>query len=138
MIRSCFVEFVQHSNVLSMNLWGRKWSPLSYPSAILAPPPNSFSGRFPISSSFVWLGGHFSCSFTCWVFLCFFILFRLLCLEWPFCILVVCGSFLLWRFLPLGGVGQVACQGFLVREACVSVLVHGTGFPLSGVQLSVQ
>ena len=26
---------------------------------------NSFSGRFPISSSFVWFGGHFSCSFTC-------------------------------------------------------------------------
>ena len=41
----------------------------------------------------VWLGGHFSCSFTCWVFLCLFILFRLLCLAWPFCVLVVCGSF---------------------------------------------
>ena len=26
--RSCFVEFAQRSNVLSMNLWGRKWSPL--------------------------------------------------------------------------------------------------------------
>ena len=26
---------------------------------------NSFSGRFPISSSFVWFGGHLSCSFTC-------------------------------------------------------------------------
>ena len=26
---------------------------------------NSFSGRFPTSSSFVWFGGHFSCSFTC-------------------------------------------------------------------------
>ena len=64
---------------------------------------NSFSGRFPISS-FVWLGGHFSCSFACWVFLCLFILFRLLCLEWAFCILLVCGSFLLWRFLPVGGV----------------------------------
>ena len=25
--RSCFVEFAQHSNDLSMNLWGRKWSP---------------------------------------------------------------------------------------------------------------
>ena len=25
--RSCFVEFTQHSNVLLMNLWGRKWSP---------------------------------------------------------------------------------------------------------------
>ena len=28
----------------------------------------------------------------------------------------------------MGGVGQVACQGFLVREACVSVLVGGAGF----------
>ena len=30
----------------------------------------------------------------------------------------------------MGGVGQVACQGFLVREACVGVLVGGAGFPL--------
>ena len=29
---------------------------------------------------------------------------------------------------------QVACQGFLVREACVRVLVDGAGFLLSGVQ----
>ena len=28
----------------------------------------------------------------------------------------------------MGGVGQVACQGFLVREACVGVLVGGAGF----------
>ena len=41
---------------------------------------------------------------------------------------------LLWSFLPVGGVGQVACQGFLVREACVGVLVGGAGFLLSGVQ----
>ena len=26
---------------------------------------NSVSGRFPISSSFVWFGGQLSCSFTC-------------------------------------------------------------------------
>ena len=32
----------------------------------------------------------------------------------------------------MGGVGQVACQRFLVREACVSVLVGGAGFLLSG------
>ena len=48
--------------------------------------------------------------------------------------LEVCGSSLLWRFLPVGGIGQVACQGFLVREACVGVLVGGAGFLLSGVQ----
>ena len=35
---------------------------------------------------------------------------------------------------PVGGVGRVACQGFLVREACVGVLVGGAGFLLSGVQ----
>ena len=29
--RNCFVEFAQHSNVLSMNLWGRKWSPHPIP-----------------------------------------------------------------------------------------------------------
>ena len=33
-----------------------------------------------------------------------------------------------------GGVLSVACQGFLVREACVGVLVGGAGFLLSGVQ----
>ena len=27
----------------------------------------------------------------------------------------------------MGGVGPVACQGFLVREACVRVLVGGDG-----------
>ena len=48
--------------------------------------------------------------------------------------LEVCGSFLLRWYLPVGGVGQVACQGFLVREACVSVLVGGAGFLLPEVQ----
>ena len=38
----------------------------------------------------------------------------------------------------MGGVGRLVCQGFLVREACVSALVHGIGFLLSGVQWSVQ
>ena len=41
---------------------------------------------------------------------------------------------LLWSFLTLGGVVGVAYQGFLVREACVGVLVSGAGFLLSGVQ----
>ena len=41
---------------------------------------------------------------------------------------------LLWHFLAVGGVVWVACQGFLVREACVGVLVGGAGFLLSGVQ----
>ena len=34
----------------------------------------------------------------------------------------------------MGGFLQVACQGFLVREACVGDLVGGAGFLLSGVQ----
>ena len=41
---------------------------------------------------------------------------------------------LLWHFLAVCGFVQVGCQGFLVREACVSVLVGGAGFLLSGVQ----
>ena len=38
----------------------------------------------------------------------------------------------------MGGVVSVACQGFLVREACVGVLVGEAGFLLSAVQQSVQ
>ena len=34
----------------------------------------------------------------------------------------------------MGGVERVACQGFLVREACVGVMEGGAGFFLSGVQ----
>ena len=41
---------------------------------------------------------------------------------------------LLWSFLTVGGVVQVTCPGFLVREACVGVLVGGAGFLLSRVQ----
>ena len=41
---------------------------------------------------------------------------------------------LLWSFLTVGGVVQVAFQGFQVREACVGVLVGGAGFLLSEVQ----
>ena len=48
--------------------------------------------------------------------------------------LEVFGSSLLWRLIPVGGVGQVACQAFLVREACIGVLVGGAGSLLSGVQ----
>ena len=38
----------------------------------------------------------------------------------------------------MGGVGLVACHGFLVRGACICVLVGGVGSLLCGVQLSVQ
>ena len=34
----------------------------------------------------------------------------------------------------MGGFELVVCQGFLVREACIGVLVGGAGSLLSGVQ----
>ena len=37
----------------------------------------------------------------------------------------------MWRFLTVCGFVQVACQGFLVREACIGVLVSGAVFLLS-------
>ena len=40
---------------------------------------------------------------------------------------------LLWSFLAVGVVVWVACQGFLIWEACVSVLVGGAEFLLSEV-----
>ena len=39
----------------------------------------------------------------------------------------------------MGGVVWMSCQGFLVREACVGVLVGGAGFLLwSAMQCSVM
>ena len=52
----------------------------------------------------------------------------LLCLGWPFCILAACGV------LCIVERPHMACQGCLVREACVGVLVGRAGFLLSGVQ----
>ena len=37
---------------------------------------NSFSGRLPISSLFVWSWGFLPCSFICCMFLCLFLLFN--------------------------------------------------------------
>ena len=37
---------------------------------------------------------------------------------------------LLWLFLAVCGFVQVACQGFLVRESCVGVLMGGAVFLL--------
>ena len=45
---------------------------------------------------------------------------------------------LLLSLLAVDGVVSVACQGFLVREAFVGVLVVGAEFLLFGVQRSVQ
>ena len=51
--------------------------------------------------------------------------------------LEVCGSSLLWRFLPVGGVGRVACQGFLVWEACVCFLVSAMKCPVVSFEVSM-
>jgi len=48
--------------------------------------------------------------------------------------LEVCGSSLLWSLLPMGRVGVVTCQGFLVRGAFIYFIVSGAGSLPSGVQ----
>ena len=35
----------------------------------------------------------------------------------------------------MGGVGRLACQGFLFREACVGVVVRGPRFLLCGEEM---
>ena len=62
---------------------------------------NSFSGRLPISSSFVRSGGFLPCTLMCCVFLCFLILLNLLCLGFPFCRLQVCISHYFWCLSPV-------------------------------------
>ena len=63
--------------------------------------------------------------------------FVYMCLGCPFCRFEACRSSLLWSLLPVDGVGLVVYQDFLVRGACICVLVGGTGSLLSGVQGSV-
>jgi len=58
---------------------------------------NSFSGKLLISSSFVWFGGHFSCSFICWIFLCLlfcldFCVLGALSVGWKFMFPLYCGA----------------------------------------------
>ena len=93
---------------------------------------NYFSGRLPISSSFVWSGGFLPCSFTCCVFLCLLILLNLLCLRSPFHRLQVRSSCCFWCLLPVGKVGSVGCVGFLMEGSGTCVLVDEAGSYLSG------
>ena len=95
---------------------------------------NSFSGRLPISSSFVWSGGFSPCSFICCVFLCLLILLNLLCLGSPFRRLQICSSRCFWCLPPVAKVGSVGCVGFLVEGTCVCVLVDEAWSGLSGGQ----
>ena len=80
-----------------------------------------FVGIYPVPLP----AGHFSVSSSC-----------LYCCVWGG--LSVFRQFvefsLFWSFLFVGGIVSVACQGFLVRESCVGVLMGGAGFLLSGLQ----
>ena len=95
---------------------------------------NSFSGRLPISSSFVRSGGFLPCFFICCIFLCLLILLYLLYLASPFRRLQVRSSRCFWCLPPLGKVGSVACVDFLVEGTGARVLVAGAEFCLSGGQ----
>jgi len=107
---------------------------------------NYLSGRFPISSFFVWFGGHLSCSFTCWVFLCFIILFILLSLGCPFCILAVCGVLFIVEF-PLcvwvctGGLSRFLGWGSLCqcsgRWSWISSLWSAMKCPVISYEMSM-
>ena len=101
---------------------------------------NSFPGRLPISSSFVWSGGFLLCCFICCVFLCLLILLNLLCLESPFCRLQFRKSPCFWHLPPVGKVGSVGCVCFLVEGtgACVPHLIDEAGSSLSGGQDCIQ
>ena len=95
---------------------------------------NSFSGRLPISSSFVWCGGFLPCSFICCVFLCLLILLNLLCLGSPFRRLQVRSSRCFWCLPQVAKVGSERCVGFLVEGTSACVLVDEAGSCLSGGQ----
>jgi len=99
---------------------------------------NSFSGGLPSSSSFVWFGGHlnvplpteyfshFSSCLDCCIW-------GGLSICWKLVVPLYCGGSSLWV-----GLDEWLVKVFLIREACVSVLVGGAGSLLSGVQSSVQ
>ena len=100
---------------------------------------NSFSGRLPISSSFVCSGGFLPFSFICCIFLCLLILFNLLCLAGsPFRRLQVCSSHFVWPLPTVVEVVSVACVGFLVEGTGIFVLGGGAGSCLSGGQVHVR
>ena len=95
---------------------------------------NSFSGRLPVSSSFVWSHGFLPCSFICCAFLCLLILLNLLYLGSPFCRLQVRSSLCLWCLPLVARVGSLGCVGFLVDGSSACVLLDEAGSCLSGGQ----
>ena len=95
---------------------------------------NSFSGRLPIFSSFVWSGEFLPCSFLCCVFLCLLILLNLLCLGSPFHRLQVHSSRCFWCLPPVAKFGSMGFVGFLVEGSGACVLVDEAVSCLSGGQ----
>ena len=78
-------------------------------------------GIYPVPLSAGYFSAFSSCLYCCvWGGLSVF---------WQFVVPLYCGG-----FLTVDEVDRVACQDFLVREACASVLVGGPGSLLSGVQ----
>ena len=87
---------------------------------------NSFSGRLPISSSFIWSYGFLPCSFICNIFFCHLILSDLLCLWSPFCRLQGHSSSCFQCICPLIGEGVTgACVGFFLGGSGVCAVVGG-------------
>ena len=84
---------------------------------------NTFSCRLPISSAFVSSCGVLPCSFIYWMFLCLLILFNLLHLGSSFWRVEGCFSPPLWSLPPLGGIGLITCEGFLVGGICACFLI---------------
>ena len=74
----CFSRSLLNFSCIFSNLFPRFW--IIFTIITL----NSFSGRLPISSSFVWSSGFLPCCFICCVFLFLLILLNLLCLRSPF------------------------------------------------------
>ena len=98
---------------------------------------NSFSGRLPVSSSFVRSVGFLPCSFICCVFLFLLILLNLLCLGSPFRRLQFCSSHCFWCLPPEAKAGSVGCVDFLVEGTSACVLVDEVGSWLSGGQVHI-
>ena len=95
---------------------------------------NSFSGRLPISSSFVQCSMFLLCFFICCAFLCLLILLNLWCWGSPFRRLQVLSSHCFWFLPPVAKVVSVCFVGFLVEGTGVCVLVDEAGSCRSGGQ----
>ena len=113
MIPLCFQDFRSYS----LSLFGILYQVDSLSLPLLF----GLAGIYPVPLP----SGYFSASSSC-LYCC---VWGGLSISWQFV-----EFSLLWSFLAVGGVVQVACQGFLVRETCVGVLVGGAGFLLSGVE----